>query len=377
VAHITAAAETVRRILIHDLRRLRPHVDQIVFCGDGPAVEHLRNEGFAVHVVAMERKIDPMADLRTIRTLVPLLRENHVDLVHTYAPKAGLLGQLAAHVARVPKSVHGCRGLLYMPTMSPVARTLFSLTDRTTNALADRTLYVSGADMTYSIEHHLVSRAHAVYTGSGIDLSFFDPDAIAPSDAAAIRARHDIPADAELVLTIGRYVRDKGYGEIAAAASRIKARHPRVRFLWIAPVLAGEDGVMPDVSAMAPGVEAYVTRVGLSANLRPYYAAATLLLHPTYREGVPRVLMEAAAMGTPIAATSVPGCREVLADDSFGFLFSPRDPDDLADAVERALANPEDAQRRARAARQHVVERFDQDALTRRIWAVYEELLAS
>jgi len=377
VVHVTAAPEMVLRILLHDLRRLAAHCEHVIVCGEGKAVPRLRAEGLEVHTIPIERKVSPRADVVALRALSAVLRSRRPHLVHSYAPKGGLLGQLAAAVSGTRHRIHSCRGLLYTDDLSRRRRLLFSATDRLTNSLANRTLFVSSADMRYSIDRRLCSPARAIHTGSGIDLTYFRRSAAVEEHARRLREEHGIAPDAPLVLTVGRYVRDKGFLELGAAVRSIQRAHPSVRFLWVAPVLEGEADSLPDDYLARQGIADVVSRVGLTEDMRPYYAAANLLVHPTYREGVPRALMEASAMGLPIAASSIPGCREVINSEALGFLFRARDPEDLARVVVNALDAPDDAARRAEVAYERAHEVFDQDRLSERIWNVYQEVLAT
>ena len=377
VVHVTAAPEMVLRILLHDLRRLARHCEHVVVCGEGKAIPRLRAEGLEVHTIPIERKISPRADAIALRALSAVLRSRRPHLVHSYAPKGGLLGQLAAVVSATPHRIHSCRGLLYTDDLSRRRRLLFSAADRLTNSLANRTLFVSSADIRYSIDRRLCSPARAIHTGSGIDLEYFRRSPAVEEQARRIREEHGIAPDAPLVLTVGRYVRDKGFLELGTSVRSIQRAHPTVRFLWVAPVLEGEADALPDDYLAREGIADIVSRVGLTEDMRPYYAAANLLVHPTYREGVPRALMEASAMGLPIAASSIPGCREVIDSEALGFLFRARDPEDLARVVVNALDAPDDAARRAEVAYERAHEVFDQDRLSERIWNVYQEVLAT
>lgn len=377
VVHVVAAPEMVLRILLHDLRRLARHCEHVIACGEGKAVPRLRAEGLEVHTIPIERKISPRADAVALRALSAVLRSRRPHLVHSYAPKGGLLGQLAATLSRTPHRIHSCRGLLYTDDLSRRRRLLFSATDRLTNSLANRTLFVSSADMRYSIDRRLCSPARAIHTGSGVDLAYFRRSPEVEDQARRLREEHGIAPDAPLVLTVGRYVRDKGFLELAASVRSIQRAHPTVRFLWVAPVLEGEADALPDNYLAREGIADIVSRVGLTEDMRPYYAAANLLVHPTYREGVPRALMEASAMGLPIAASSIPGCREVINSETLGFLFRARDPEDLARAVVEALDAPDEAARRAERAHERAHETFDQDRLSERIWKVYQEVLGT
>lgn len=372
--HVCTVAEFFRHIVLSDLRFLRERMDVTLACADGPAVASLRAEGFRVVTFPIRRKLTPVADLRAITALTRVLRRERVDLLHSYVPKGGLVGQVAGTLARVPRRIQTWQGILHAPSMPRWQRIVLPATDRLINRLAHRVIYVSHGDLTFSIENGLCDPAKARFTGSGIDVERYDPAALPAEAGRQVRERLGIPPDAFVALSVGRFVADKGFRELADAAARLVARHDDLWFIWIAPVLAGEDGVLPDALARRPDLRGRVLKLPAQDDVRPYYRAADVFVHPSYREGVPKVLMEAAAMGLPIAASDIPGCREVLTDGDTGLLFPPRNVDRLTAALEEVYAGRAAARRRADAARRDVRQRFDQRALAERIGAVYEEL---
>ncbi len=361
--------------MIHDLRRLRGKTDAVVICNDGPGLERVRAEGLQVVTLPIRRKIAPLSDFLTLWRLWRLLSRGRFDLVHTYTPKAGLLGQIAACLARIPNRVHSCRGLLYVNGMPRLRRTLFRLTDRVTWSLAARTIFISRADQEYAVREGLCDSSRARFTGSGVDLKYFAPDGSWARVREAVRRDLGIPADAFVFLTIGRFVGDKGYRELAEAAAALHREDPHVRFVWLAPTMGDEEGVLPASLLDDWSLRDFVIQLPYEADPRPLYIAADALVHPSYREGVPRVVMEAAAMGLPIVASDIPGCREVITPDVTGLLFAPRDSQALLGALRETLRDPQAARSRAQAARDVIRRRFDQDKLTDKVLAVYQEVV--
>lgn len=374
VVHMCVAPEFVDRIMLLDLRRLRRTEDITIVSAEGAALARARREGFRVHVVNARRKISPVADLRTLWQLWRFFRTERFDLLHTYTPKAGLLGQLAGLLAGVPRRLHACRGLLYGPSLRGWRHALVRTTDRLTARLAHATLFVSGADRDFAVSQGLCAPERAICTGSGVELDAFAGAAPSDEERAALRDRLGIGPDETLVLSIGRYVADKGYEEIAGAAAALRPQHPGLRYVWIAPVLVGEDGVLPATLPAQHGVADLVRLEGFTDDVRPVMRAADLLLHASRREGVPRVLLESAAIGLPIVASDIPGCREIV-DGQTAYLFQAGDAAALAAAMRRALADPAERRARAGRARTSVRARFDQDMLSERIRAVHDALL--
>jgi glycosyltransferase involved in cell wall biosynthesis len=168
--------------------------------------------------------------------------------------------------------------------------------------------------------------------GSGIDLVRFAPAAMPPAEGAPV------------FLMIARLLRDKGVLEFVDAARQIKARHPQVRFQLLGAAGSENRSAIDRATLDAWVVEGVVEYLGTTSDVRPAIEAASCVVLPSYREGAPRTLIEAAAMARPVITTDVPGCRAVVDRDISGFLCEVRSAESLAAAIERFLALPSEAQ---------------------------------
>jgi len=375
VAHVATTPEFIAHFVWPDIRRLASRVDATVYCANGPDVARFAAAGLAHEVIPIQRKITPVADLRTLWVLSRRLRRVRFRLLNTYVPKGGLLGQLSGVLAGVPARVHACHGLLYTPSLPWWRRQLYRATDRLTNRLAHRTVYVSQADLEFSVREGLCSPSKARYVGCGLDLAAFDRATVPPQSRDTARAELGIEPAATVLLTIGRYVADKGFYELGESVAALRADHPSIRCVWVAPVLPGEEGALPDDYLSRQGLDGTVLRLPFQRDVRRLYVAADLLVHPSHREGTPRVPMEAAAMGLPMVLSDIPGCREVVPNDDMAVFVPPRNGAALRSALRHVIANLGEMARRAERARAFVRARFDGVAATERLWDVYRELL--
>jgi glycosyltransferase involved in cell wall biosynthesis len=323
--------------------------------------------------VPMARGMDPARDLAALAALVRILRTLQPDIVDASTPKAGLLLMLAATLTRVPCRIHTLRGLRF-ETMTGSGRAVLTGTTRLTCALAHRVLCVSPSLRRRAIALGVVPahKAMVLGMGSGVDLARFSATPEARAQAQTLRRQHGIPADALVLGFVGRIARDKGFVELAAAWSTLRARCPRLHWIIAGPPDA-TDPVPPPIEA-ALDTDPRVHRLGHVDDPCPVYLAMDLLALPTYREGFGNVLIEAAALEIPTVATRVTGCVDAVEDGVTGTLVPPRDVDALVHAITAYAEDPALRARHGRAGRARAARLFRQEDLWARMHRTYLEL---
>lgn len=297
-------------------------------------------EGARAIGVPMHRGFSIGADLRTLRQLVAILRRERPDIVHAHTPKAGLLVTLAGRIAGVPLCIYQIHGLRFLTT-SGLQRRILKTTERISTAAAHRVLCVSPSVLALAEEEHVIRRGKGAVLGAGtingVDLDAFDPG-IAQEEAAAVRAALSIPTDAPVIGFVGRLAADKGVADLAAAWSRVREEVPQAHLLLV--------GGPEDTDPVAPEVLERLARdprahlVGHRAEVRPYYAAMSVLALPSAREGFPQTLLEGSAMGVPTVGSDVPGVSDAVRDGVTGLLVPFHDPESLAEALLDLLRDP-------------------------------------
>jgi glycosyltransferase involved in cell wall biosynthesis len=207
-----------------------------------------------------------------------------------------------------------------------------------------------------------------------VDLTRFDPDRIGPARAAEVRARLGIRPDEVVCGVVGRLVWEKGYQEVFDAAARLRLAAPDVLVVVVGPFDSKGDGLTPADVARAER-EAGVLHLGLRDDMEDLYAAMDVFVLASHREGFPRAAMEAAAMGCPVVATDVRGCRQVVDDGITGLLVPVRDAAALAAAVGQLAADEPRRRRMGEAGRAKARRDFDQQRVIDITLAVYDRLL--
>ncbi len=305
---------------------------------------------------------DPRQDLRTLAALYRHYRAIRPHLVFHYTIKPNIYGSIAAWLARVP-SIAVTTGLGYVfiqpSRAAQVAKRLYRFAFR----FPREVWFLNRDDLaTFERERLLAHPARArLLHGEGVDLEQFAP---VPLPAG----------DAPVFILIGRLLWDKGVREYVEAARIVRAREPRARFQLLGPLGVDNPSAIGRADVEAWVDEGVIEYLGEAHDVRPHIAAADCVVLPSYREGVPRTLMEASAMGRPIVATDVPGCRDVVDDRVTGLLCAARDSASLAAQLERMLSM-DPAARRAMGerGRRKVADEFDEA----RVVARYQDTICA
>jgi glycosyltransferase involved in cell wall biosynthesis/ribosomal protein S18 acetylase RimI-like enzyme len=375
VAHVTTVDLTLRFLLLPQLRRLRAEgYDVSAISAPGRWTADLEAEGIQ-HIPwpHASRAWNPMADTRAFAELLAILRRERFDLVHTHNPKPGVLGRIAARLAGVPAVLNTVHGLYATPEDPAAKRLAVTALERLGARFSDLELYQSEEDLRWARRIGIVRPSKSVLLGNGTDLSRFDPQAVSRRRRAAIRRSLGLPVGAVIVGTVGRLVHEKGYRELFAAARAVRAARPDVRFLVVGSPDADKTDALDEAEIERAGPD--VTFAGWREDVRDVLGAMDVFALPSWREGVPRSAIEAAAMGLPLVVTNIRGCREVVRDGVEGVVVPPRDPARLAEAVSTLVADPALRDRMGRAARARAVERFDERRVEAAVVGAYDRLL--
>ncbi|WP_434715460.1 glycosyltransferase family 4 protein [Paraburkholderia sp. A3RO-2L] len=306
---------------------------------------------------------NPLDDLRTLLALFKHYRGLKPDVVFHYTIKPNIYGSVAAGLACVP-SVAVTTGLGYVfiqkSRAAQVAKRLYRFAFR----FPREVWFLNRDDESAFKQQNLLvhpERARLLH-GEGVDVEEY---AFTP-----------LPEREEFAFVlIGRLLWDKGVGEYVEAARQLRERYPHARFRLLGPVGVDNPSAITREEVAAWEREGVVEYLGETADVRPYIADADCVVLPSYREGVPRTLMEASAMGRPIVATDVPGCREVVTDGENGLLCPARDAASLAGALSRMLdMTPSARAAMAERGRKKIAKEFDERVVVQRYRELIREL---
>jgi glycosyltransferase involved in cell wall biosynthesis len=375
VAHVTTVDVTLWILLRNQLAHLRDEGFEVTgISAPGPWGASLEAEGIR-HLPwpHATRSWNPWADGRAFLELLAILRRERFDVVHTHNPKPGVLGRVAARIGGVGCVLNTVHGLYAMPDDRLAKRVPVLAMEWLAARCSDLELYQSEEDLAWARRIHLVRPGRSEHLGNGIDLAQFDPRAVDTERVLELRRSLGIGEGTLVVGAVGRLVAEKGFRELVTAARTIQAERADVRFLAVgAPDPEKADAIgEQELRAVAPHVQV----IGWSDQVRDLLAMMDVFVLPSWREGLPRSAIEAAAMAKPLVLTNIRGCREVVRDGVEGRLVPPRDPVALAAAIRELLEDPDRRARLGAAARARAVERFDERRVGTLVAASYRRLL--
>lgn len=319
----------------------RPIVEALV--GDGhrvtilaPVDESLKDiENMGCNFIPLDMNVkglNPIDYLKLFQNFKKNFMHEKPDVVLSFTIKNNIFGALAASASKTPfiPNVTGL-GTAFLSTgiMQIVAERLY----RKAFASLPCVFFQNADDRSLFLARGLVqgNQAHLL-PGSGIDLAQFEV------------AAYPTQTDAPVFLMIGRLLRDKGVFEYVEAARLVRAKWPGARFQLLGAVDAANRTAIDTMTVQSWQSEGVIEYLGATDDVRPYIAASHVVVLPSYREGAPRSLIEAAAMGRPLIASNVPGCRSVVDDSISGLLCSERSSESLATACSAFLALAPEAQ---------------------------------
>lgn len=344
---------------------------------DGEGLDSLQErEGCPHYVLPLTRKITPFRDLQALWSTYRLIRRLRPDIVHTHTPKAGLIGMLAAWLARIPVRLHTVAGLPLMERQGQMQKLLIWI-ERLTYGCSTGVYPNSEALRRYITAHISDSpKLRVIGRGSsnGIDSAYYCLTPALREQALELRLQFGIEAHAFVWVFVGRMVRQKGVEELIMAYSRLSQSHKNMRLLLVGPFEDDLDPISSETRAIISS-RPDIIHVGFQRDVRPYLALANALVFPSYREGFPNVPMQAACLELPMILSNINGCNELVEDGESGLLVPVKDTNALYQAMLRLIDDNALQQQFRQRGRELIMAGYDQTWVWKQILAEYERCL--
>ena len=337
-----------------------------------------KEHGIEYYRYPLNRSLHPLSDLKSIYALIKLFRKHKVDIVHAFDTKPALFVPIAGFLTGVPVVMRTIAGMGYVfSTKELLALTLkpiYRLFQKIISLLTDMTVFQNQDDSNYFLAHGMVEKdRQQIVLSSGIDLTFFDSKGVEFQRLPGLRDELGISQKVVIIL-VSRLVRYKGIVEYMDAARMIRKEYPNTVFLLVGPRESEGKQAVP-----AGLIEQYsddILYLGKRNDIRELLAISDIFVLPSYyREGVPRVLLEAGAMGLPLVTTDMPGCRDVVRDSWNGLLVPPRDIKALAGSIAWLIRNKDQRKLMGERNKSYIRMNFNLDLVADAYAELYRKLL--
>jgi len=331
-----------------------------------------RGVNVPIDFVPIVRPIAPWSDIQALWVLYWRFKKNRPQAVHTITPKAGLLGMIAAWLARVPMRVHSFTGQVWV-TRTGFMRWLLKATDKLIVAMATDVLVDSPSQRDFLIEQGIVTAESSSVLGAG-SICGVDTERFSPNESVREIVRNELGTalDAVVCLYLGRLNRDKGVLDLASAFVQLVGKHPKAE-LWV--VGPDEADYFQQMQTLLGRAASHIKRVDYTPTPERFMQAADLFCMPSYREGFGSSVIEAAACGVPTLASRIYGLTDAVVEGQTGWMHKAGDIQEVKQQLDRLFANPAKLAPKGEAARRYVETFFAEEILTDEMINLYKHRL--
>jgi glycosyltransferase involved in cell wall biosynthesis len=372
ILRITTVPISLNILLKGQLRYMREQGFEVITASAaGPEVKEITDrEGVKHFPIAFTRTISPMKDLVALWQLVRLMQREKPDIVHSHTPKAGLLGMMAAKICSIPVRLHTVAGMPLMEATGITSKIL-RCTEKVTYASATKVYpnsfrlkeYMTSQFSQYTTKFSIIGEG----SSNGINTDYFSKSSVASSEVAQVSDGLNLLENAIVFIFVGRLVEDKGIHELVEAFLSL----PEQAVLLL--VGAFEDEREPVSAAIKREILQHprIKHAGFQKDIRPFLALSDIFVFPSYREGFPNVVLQAAAMELPCIVSDINGCNEIIKEGFNGRLIPTKQKEALREAMLELLLNEDKRIAMAKNARPTVLEKYDQNYVWGKILEEY------
>lgn len=333
----------------------------------GPLVDEVRKNNIPHFPVTFSKRFNR----KTVRDLVSILGDNRIDILHTHGGVAGFYGRLAARKCRLPVIIHTLHGIHYLHYRNFLLKRTYILLERYFSRFTDALIFVSDADREKGKKFKLAPEEKIYIVKNGIDLSSRELREEMISETEKNRRDLGLQSSQPIVGTVARLHRQKGITYLLKATRRIYEVFPEVKILIVG---GGPLRSKLERETQRLGLEEVVWFMGEREDAAKFLSIFDVFVLPSLWEGLPYVLIEAAALRRPVVATDIDGVREVIENRRTGILVPPRNPEKLAQAVIRLLQDKAYALKLGQKIDEEVPPKFTLSRMVEQIKSLYLRL---
>lgn len=333
VCQLCAVDFTLKHFLLPLIDGMQNHGWEVTaVCSDGPEIPGLRARGYTVDTIPISRSLNVFRHAVSVVRLAAYFRQQRFDILHVHTPVAALVARVAAFLARVPVVVYTAHGFYFHDEMPSWKRRLFVLLERFAGRFTNLLFTQSAEDAETAVQESISPAADTLAIGNGVDAGRFDPAVI--GNGREMRRALGIPENSFVIGIIARQVIEKGIMEFLEAAIAAAGNNTEIHILMVGERLASDHAgdVEAELERAGAALGKRLVATGARKDIPELLAAMDVFCLPSWREGMPRTIIEAMMMGKAVIATDIRGSREEVVPGETGLLVPTRSPDALAEA---------------------------------------------
>ncbi|MCT4593950.1 MAG: glycosyltransferase family 4 protein [Anaeromicrobium sp.] len=369
ILQVAAIDKTIYKFILPLMKKLKENNYEVIcVCSDTGSSGLIRKEGFKVYNINIDRKISPVSNIKTIRNIFKIIKNEKINIVHTHTPIASVLGRIAAKIAKVDKVIYTAHGL-YLNS-----KIFYYIEKYMIKYFTDYIFTVNNEDYNLAIKEKFCHEDKIKnINGVGINIEKFSPDKIDSN----VREEFNIKEKHIVIGFIGRIVKEKGILDLVKAYGKIQNEYGNTKLLIVGPDNLNErdNNTREEIDKLIKhhDIKESVIFIGYRDDIPEILKGMDIFVLPSYREGMPVSLLEAMSMELPVIGTDIRGSREEITKDT-GVIYSPGDIDGLANSLEIILKDMKKAKEMGKSARKRVTNHFSEEHVLEKQMEVFKNL---
>lgn len=378
ICQVCAVDFTLKHFLLPLIKSMeKQNWNVMALCSDGEFIDEIRRQGFEVRVAKIERSLNPLKFVFSIFNMFILFRNEKFDIVHVHTPVAALAGRIAAKLSGVPIVIYTAHGFYFHDEMPRFKRLFFLYLEKWAGKYTDILFTQSNEDATCAKKEFLQPNGRIYAIGNGVDPEKFNPNKI--TNVSKIKEDLGIPRRAFVVGMIARLVREKGVVEFLEAAIKAASVDKNIYFLILGTRLDTDHA--RDVTGMINKAKKLLKNrmlfLGHRMDIPELISVMDVYCLPSWREGMPRSIIEAMMMAKPVIATNIRGSREEVDEGKTGLLVSTKNSDQLAEKFLYCFNSPEIMKKMGIAGRTKALSQYNENIIVNKQVKIIKTFLSN
>ena len=364
ICQVCAVDFTLKHFLLPLIKAMeKQNWSVTALCSDGEFVDEIRRQGFEVRTANIERSLNPIKFAVSIFRMVAVFRSEKFDIVHVHTPVAALAGRIAAKLSSVPTVIYTAHGFYFHDEMPSFKRLFFLYLEKWAGRYTDILFTQSVEDAICANKEFLQPNGNIYAIGNGVNPERFNPNKVV--HVSKIKKNLGIPPSAFVVGIIARLVREKGIVEFLEAAIKAASVNKDIYFLIVGTRLDTDHAkdVTNKINKAKKVLDNRVIFLGHRNDIPELISVMDVYCLPSWREGMPRSIIEAMMMAKPVIATNIRGSREEVEEGKTGLLVSTKNSDELAEKFLYCFSSPEEIKNMGKAGRVKALREYNENTI--------------